>query len=164
MTNIAEPTPEMIEAGEDALWARLDLNGHTPNGVKRAARECYFAMRSAPQEPERLWLWKNFVDGKPEYWAFDNPFPTIDGGDPLTLGQPSGWAILKPSVNGRPDVPASEVEIAIKRVAQEPVADDDDAEWLRNLVRLRFAFERADIGDRLERIANRLQAPETGEE
>ena len=34
-----------------------------------------------------LWLWKNFVDGRPEYWAFDNPYPCVNGGgDPLTLG------------------------------------------------------------------------------
>lgn len=55
-----------------------------------------------PQQPERkLWLWKNFVDGRPEYWAFDNPYPTnLDNGDPQTLGQPCGYAIFKPSRDG----------------------------------------------------------------
>jgi hypothetical protein len=58
----------------------------------------------------KLWLWKNFVDGKPEYWAFDNPFPVyMDGDDPQTLGEPCGYAIYKPSRNGRPDV--SEVDV-----------------------------------------------------
>jgi len=25
------------------------------------------------QLERKLWLWKNFADGRPEYWAFDNP-------------------------------------------------------------------------------------------
>jgi len=74
---------------------------------------------TSPLSEMRLWLWKNFVDGRPEYWAFDNPFPTIDGGDPMTLGEPCGWAILKQSENGRPDVPLSKVEAAIKRASIE---------------------------------------------
>ena len=58
----------------------------------------------------KLWLWKNFVDGKPEYWAFDNPFPVhMDGGDPQTLGEPCGYAIYKQSRPGRPDVSETEV-------------------------------------------------------
>ncbi len=57
----------------------------------------------------KLWLWKNFVDGKPEYWAFDNPFPTKDGGDPMVLGEPCGYAIFKESVQGRHDVPEDRV-------------------------------------------------------
>lgn len=46
----------------------------------------------------KLWLWKNFVDGKPEYWAFDNPFPCDANGDPMTLGEPCGYAIVKQSM------------------------------------------------------------------
>lgn len=57
-----------------------------------------------------LWLWQNFVDGKPEYWAFDNPFPTrMDCGDPQVLGEPCGYAIFKESCRGRPDVSDEEV-------------------------------------------------------
>ena len=100
--------------------------------------------RSAPvQERVKLWLWKNFVDGKPEYWAFDNPFPCVSvGGDPLTLGEPCGWALLKHSVNGRPDRSEQEVINTVTRLAtpiaaqlaDEPVgevvqidpADDED--------------------------------------
>lgn len=53
------------------------------------------------QPKQKLWLWKNFVDGRPEYWAFDNPYPTnLDNGDPQTLGQPCGYAIFKPSRDG----------------------------------------------------------------
>ena len=46
----------------------------------------------------KLWLWKNFVDGRPEYWAFDNPYPCHGShGDPMTLGEPCGYAIFKES-------------------------------------------------------------------
>lgn len=58
----------------------------------------------------KLWLWKNFVDGKPEYWAFDNAFPThLDCGDPQTLGEPCGYALFKPSRAGRTDLSDDEV-------------------------------------------------------
>ena len=58
----------------------------------------------------KLWLWKNFVDGRPEYWAFDNPFPiNLDNGDPQTLGGPCGYALFKPSRVGRTDVSDEEV-------------------------------------------------------
>jgi hypothetical protein len=61
-------------------------------------------------EPTKLWLWKNFVDGKPEYWAFDNPFPiNLNDGDPQTLGQPCGYAVFKPSRQGRTDVSEEQV-------------------------------------------------------
>ncbi len=62
----------------------------------------------------KLWLWKNFVDGRPEYWAFDNPYPCDANHDPLTLGEPCGYALFKPSINGRPDIPESQVIAAIK--------------------------------------------------
>jgi hypothetical protein len=51
--------------------------------------------------PIKFWLWKNFVDGRPEYWAFTNPYPCHSGGDPMVLGEPCGYAILKDSINGR---------------------------------------------------------------
>lgn len=48
--------------------------------------------------PKVLWLWKNFVNGQPEYWAFDNKFPVnMDNEDPQTLGEPCGYAIFKQS-------------------------------------------------------------------
>lgn len=50
---------------------------------------------------EKLWLWRN---GPMEFWAFDNPYPCHPDGDPITLGEPIGYAIVKPSVNGRPEM------------------------------------------------------------
>ena len=70
---------------------------------------------------KRLWLWKNFVDGLPEYWAFDNPYPTHGGGDPMTLGEPCGYAIFKDSTRapGTEAIPDQQVIIAIKRARTE---------------------------------------------
>ena len=50
------------------------------------------------QRTQKLWLWKN----GDHFLAFDNPYPTHDGGDPMTLGEPIGYAWFTPSV------PASE--------------------------------------------------------
>ena len=67
---------------------------------------------------KKLWLWKNFVDGRPEYWACDNPYPCKPGGgDPLTLGEPCGYAIFKESTQGRFDVSEEQVLAAIKRAS-----------------------------------------------
>jgi len=64
--------------------------------VAEAKRRGFFGF-----ETPKLWLWKNFVDGRPEYWAFDNPYPrNLDNYDPQTLGQPCGYAIFKPSRDG----------------------------------------------------------------
>ena len=69
---------------------------------------------------KKFWLWKNFVDGKPEYWAFDNPFPTqIDCGDPMVLGEPCGYAIFKLSCKGRSDVSDEEVLQRIEAVRKD---------------------------------------------
>lgn len=79
----------------------------------------------AAQERERplktkLWIWENFVDGRPEFWAFDNPFPIHlgDNGDPQTLGEPVGYALFKPSRTGRADVPEHEILRRIKAAHQ----------------------------------------------
>ena len=91
--------------------------------------QAYRAIHNKQPEPSKLWLWKNFVDGKPEYWAFDNPYPTnLDNGDPQTLGQPCGYAILKPSrdgSNGRTEEQVLREITSVKLKAQpepEPVA------------------------------------------
>jgi hypothetical protein len=79
------------------------------------------ASPSAPQpaEGKKLWLWKNFVDGKPEYWAFDNPFPiNLNDGDPQTLGEPCGYAVFKPSREGRTDWTEEKVLRAIARARE----------------------------------------------
>lgn len=84
----------------------------------------YQGRESRPEElapvPPKLWLWKNFVDGRPEYWAFDNPFPVhMDGGDPQTLGEPCGYALFKPSRAGRTDV--SDAEVLRRVITAAPV-------------------------------------------
>jgi hypothetical protein len=70
------------------------------------------------QEPVKLWLWKNFVNGRPEYWAFDNPYPTnLYDGDPQTLGQPCGYAIFKESRDGSRGRTEEQVLREMKNVA-----------------------------------------------
>lgn len=70
----------------------------------------------APSSPStKLWLWRNFVDGRPEYWAFDNPYPVHKNGDPMTLGEPCGYAIQHESEKGRPSFDEAEVIAMIKR-------------------------------------------------
>ena len=41
---------------------------------------------------EKLYLWKN---GDKEYWAFSELYPVDKNGDPLVLGEPVGYALLK---------------------------------------------------------------------
>jgi hypothetical protein len=52
---------------------------------------------TAPEQPTpeaRLWLWRN----GDHYLAYEHEYPCYsDGGDPLTLGEPVGYAIFKPS-------------------------------------------------------------------
>jgi hypothetical protein len=93
----------------------------------------------------KLWLWRNFVDGRPEYWAFDNPFPCHEGGDPMTLGQPCGWAFLKQSTNGRPDVPDSEVERAMQAARPTPGLGDVD-ELVEKAAKAFFAVTAIQVG------------------
>jgi len=81
------------------------------------------------QEPVKLWLWKNFVNGVPEYWAFDNAFPVgVDHSDPLTLGDPCGYALLKESRKGRNDI--ADNEVLRRVVAAEPQAKLWDSQWV----------------------------------
>jgi len=58
----------------------------------------------------KLWIWKNSTPEHPhEWWAFDNPFPCRANGDPMTFGEPWGYALLKNSTNKHPEVSESEV-------------------------------------------------------
>jgi hypothetical protein len=43
--------------------------------------------------PPKIWLWRN----GDHYWAFDNKYPCDENGDPMTLGEPVGFAVFKPS-------------------------------------------------------------------
>ena len=97
-------------------------------------RDALRAALSAQQEPvAKLWLWMNFVDGRPEYWAFDNPFPVhMDCGDPQTLGESVGYALVKPSRNGRPDVAEAEV---LRRIAAAPTVQPLTDEQIAPMVK-----------------------------
>lgn len=108
------------------------LDGAAPLSAEREAElratltEKIRRIHEAERHPAKLWLWRNHVDGRPEYWAFDNPYPIhMDNGDPQTLGEPCGYALVKPSRNGRPDVPESvvlnSIERACARVERSPV-------------------------------------------
>ena len=86
---------------------------------------------------KKLWLWKNFVDGRPEYWACDNPYPCKPGGgDPLTLGEPCGYAIFKESTQGRFDVSEEQVLAAIKRASVPSETERTDPGTLKMMTAL----------------------------
>lgn len=98
--------PQTVGYPPDDYWDEV-LNCPDCNGSGNAATGA---------APRKLWLWKNFADGKPEYWAFDNPYPiNLTDGDPQTLGEPCGYALLKPSRVGRTDVSEERVIAAIFR-------------------------------------------------
>lgn len=88
----------------------IHLVGECPRPPEPLIEAIRAHLAQPPAEPQKLWRWKNFVDGNLEYWAFDNPFPIhMDCGDPQTLGEPCGYAINKPSRQGRTDVSDAEV-------------------------------------------------------
>ena len=108
----------------------------------------------------KLWLWKNFVNGRPEYRAFDNPFPVhLDCGDPQTLGEPCGYAIFKESRNGRPDVTEAEV---LRRIAADAL-EAGDAQVLRAIAqvnKLNADIER--LRDKIQEIGDCAASCRTG--
>lgn len=113
---------------EQALWALDNMDDYArmagvialgPMNVLR--QYIWQSQEPKSEDAPKLWLWQNFVDGRPEYWAFDNPYPiNIDNGDPQTLGEPCGYAIFKPSRQGRFDKSEEQVLAAIRSaMAQE---------------------------------------------
>ena len=107
-----------LSIGEGAICLPAEIDD-AMDALRQAIAE------AEKQEPKRLWLWKNFVDGRPEYWAFDNPYPCVSArGDSLTLGEPCGWAFLKPSVNGRPDRSEQEVINTVTRLAAHSIKEN----------------------------------------
>ena len=128
----ARPTQVMQEARETLLIAAANFGGVAPSARDRCIRaanalhEVYTAQplkaeqaKDAAEDAPKLWLWQNFVDGRPEYWAFDNPYPiNLTDGDPQTLGEPCGYAIFKPSRQGRFDKSEEQVLGAIARAAR----------------------------------------------
>jgi hypothetical protein len=104
----AEPEQGYFGEREALEFAAQHLSSDWPERCQEIVRRARAAL-SAPQ-PRKLWLWQNFVDGRREYWAFDNPFPVhLDYGDPQVLGEPCGYALFKPSRAGRSDVDEAEV-------------------------------------------------------
>lgn len=119
------------------------------SGMARLLVPARIAVALPSQRPlTTLWLWKNFVDGKPEYWAFDNPYPAESlHGDGLTLGEPCGYAIFKPSVNGRPDRSIEYVLDQIKRASQRPDDEGVDETLLADIFAKKIRY---DFGSRYE--------------
>lgn len=102
----------------DAERAALKLHGLGTHGPSQLSDAFVLGLRFAAKErePAKLWLWKNFVDDRPEYWAFDNPYPiNLTDGDPQTLGEPCGYALFKPSRQGRTDWTEEQVLLSIKK-------------------------------------------------
>ena len=103
---IDRATLEQLVAALENHAGNYKLN-KAESDVHRAAITAGLAALAKAErvEPEpKLWLWKNFVDGKQEYWVFDNLYPiNINDDDPQTLGDPCGYALFKPSRNGRKD-------------------------------------------------------------
>ena len=81
---------------------------------------------------ERIWLWKNSEEGKPEYVAYDNPWPIgTDHDDPLTLGEPAGWAYLKPSRDGSAGRTEEMAEAGCLRASRP--APKADGQWTQGV-------------------------------
>ena len=112
---------ELMQQALDAL-EKLNKDGWILADFEDEVYASIEALRARLAQPERkLWLWKNFVDGKPEYWAFDNPYPTnLDNGDPQTLGQPCGYAIFKSSRDGSCGRTEEQVLREMKSVSTPP--------------------------------------------
>jgi hypothetical protein len=72
----------------------------------------------------KLWLWKN----GDHYLAFDSECPTYDGGDPKTLGEPIGFALLEWETYDR-----MTEQVAAQRAAEAvPVSVSDPVRSLVN--------------------------------
>lgn len=57
----------------------------------------------------KLWLWKN----GDHFLAFEHEYPCYPDGDPMTLGQPVGYAILTLSISREEaDAPSVDGDIA----------------------------------------------------
>lgn len=122
--------------------------------VRKAVAERDSVLAGAPQ---KLWLWKNFVDGKPEYWAFDNAYPiNLDNGDPQTLGEPCGYAIFKPSRQGRTDVSEEQVLRAVARA--RPVVAMSDERYLLGQIIDSLPQNKDWLDPSIERAARRVLA------
>lgn len=133
---LTPPSPAGVITDEMVTRALngFDTGTGDPNDYRKRMRAALEAANlRAPTEPaedgapdgwgEKLWLWKNFVDGRPEYWAFSNPYPCHRNGDPMVLGEPCGFGLVKQSVNGRPK--AKEADVMRAMLSARPTASSD---------------------------------------
>lgn len=110
VADVEERVTQLHQPSIDKAWTRFEKAAQPAAGVEGA----------------KLWLWRNFVDGNPEYWAFDNPYPkNLDNADPQTLGEPCGYAIFKPSRSGRTDWTHESVVQAIRRALAKQAAQPE---------------------------------------
>jgi hypothetical protein len=127
ITLTREEAQQVLDALEDAADHIGCPDDDDAIGVARRTLRA----RLAQPEPKKLWLWKNFVDGRPEYWAFDNPYPTnLEDGDPQTLGQPCGYAIFKPSRDGSSGRTEEQVLREMASVKSKPQLEPKPVAWL----------------------------------
>jgi hypothetical protein len=127
ITLTREEAQQVLEALEDAADHIGCPDDDDAIGIARRTLRA----RLAQPEPKKLWLWKNFVDGRPEYWAFDNPYPTnLEDGDPQTLGQPCGYAIFKPSRDGSSGRTEEQVLREMASVKSKPQLEPKPVAWL----------------------------------
>lgn len=103
-------------------------------------------MATGAQE-KKLWLWKNFVNGNPEYWVFDNPYPCYPNGDPMTLGEPCGYAIEKQSTNGGRDRSDEDVIYRIKAANKRPAISEDELDSILDAALYRNEYGGLDLNN-----------------
>ena len=115
---LATPDSVMLAAQQYGVAMQLSIGAMEAKQALRTEVEALATQRQGEGETQpdkKLWLWKNFVDGRPEYWAFDNPYPCrMDCWEPQTLGEPCGYALFRPSREGRTDWTEEKVLRAIK--------------------------------------------------
>jgi len=108
-----------IKAAQPSRHTSLDIVADR-TAIAQLPREQPERVSVQVSDDRKLWLWKNFVDGRPEYWAFDNPYPIhLHSDDPQTLGEPIGYAIFKESRACRADISDAEVLSRIKKAAAQ---------------------------------------------
>ena len=116
----------VVVRGEPVAWQWLDTSTFRKRIPASAEPSAWIPLYTTPvtqtPQPVKLWLWKNFVNGNPEYWAFDNECPIqLDNDGPQTVGNPCGYALVMPSRNGRPNHAASVAQPTTTTQAPQPV-------------------------------------------
>lgn len=115
------PEAMPIQAFDYPTWAaqgRANAD-KLPSGVAEAL---------GPEETGTvLWLWQN---GDGDYLAYDNPYPCESlHGDPLTIGYPFARARLLPSVNSRPNMPASCRTMGVRPIGNDITEPDTSGDF-----------------------------------